>query len=63
MRSYRTVWGTLSSLLQQNMMEDSMRKRMYKYVYDWVTRLYNRNSHNTVDQLSSNKKESDTASV
>lgn len=30
---------------------------------DWVTRLYNRNSHNTVDQLSSNKKESDTASV
>ena len=38
------------------MMEDSMRKRIYIYVYDWITLLYSRNWHNIVNQLYSNKK-------
>ena len=35
-------------------MEDSMRKRMYISVYDWVTMPYSRNWH-IIDQLCSNK--------
>ena len=50
----------MSNLLGQNMMGDDMRKRIYIYthtykytyicVYDWVTLLYSRNGHNTVNQ-------------
>ena len=58
MRSYCTGQGTISNLLGQNMMEESIRKTMYVYymcvyiytyiytsiyIYDWVTMLYNRN--------------------
>ena len=45
--SNEVLLETISNLLRQNMMEDSMRKRMY----DWVTSLYSRHWHNTVDQL------------
>ena len=40
----------------QNMMEDSMRKTTYIYMYDWVTNMYRRNWHNIVNQLFFNKK-------
>ena len=38
------------------MTDDNMRKRMYVYIYDWVTLLYSRNWHNTVNQLYFDKK-------
>ena len=47
-------------LLGQNMLEDNMRKGMYICVYDWVTLLYSRNWHNTVNQLYSNNKKKST---
>ena len=33
---YYIAQGTIPNLLVQNMMEDSMRKRMCIYMYDWV---------------------------
>ena len=54
MRSYYTAWGTIYSLLGQNMIEDEQ-KNVYICVYDWVTLLYSRNSYNTVNQLYPNK--------
>ena len=38
------------------MMDDSMRKGMYTYMYDWITLLYSRNWYNTINSLYSNKK-------
>ena len=49
--------GIISNLLGENMLGDSMRKRIYMCVcvclcvYGWVTMLYSRNWHNTVNQL------------
>ena len=37
MKSCCTAQGTLSILLGQDMVDDSMGKRMYMCVYDWVT--------------------------
>ena len=33
MWSYCTAWGTRSNLLGKNVVEDSMRKRIYMYMY------------------------------
>jgi len=59
MRSDCVAQGTISISCDRHMMEDSMRKRMYIHVciciYDWVTVLYSRNWHNTVNQLHFNK--------
>ena len=46
--------GNYIQILGQTMMEDNMRK-IYIHMYDWVTMLYSRNWHNTVNQLYSNK--------
>lgn len=54
MRSNWTAQGPISSLLQKNMMEDSMRKECL-YTFDWVTILYGRNWPQTANQLYFNK--------
>ena len=68
MESYCIAQRTMSNLLEQNTMEDGMRKRIYIYIYVyiythiygcmyyWVIMLYRRNGHNTVNQLYSDKK-------
>ena len=56
MRFYCRAQGSISSLLGQTTMEDHIRKGMYIYMDDWVTLLYSRNWHNTVNQLYFNKK-------
>ena len=43
MRSYYTAEETMSNLLGWNMMKDGVRKRMYLYIYAWLTMLYSRN--------------------
>ena len=52
-RSYHRAQGTIFSLLRENMMEDSIRKRMYVCVCvkERQTVPYSRNWHNTVNQL------------
>ena len=53
MRSYCTAQGTLSSPFRARW--KTMRKRMSIYIYDWVTMLYSRNWHNTVNWLYFNR--------
>ena len=48
-KSYCTAQRTISTLLGYYMMEDRMRKSIY--MNSWVTMLYSRNWHNTVNQL------------
>ena len=48
MRSYCKAQGTISNLLEQNMMEDNIER---EYIYDWVPFLYSRNWRNIVNQL------------
>ena len=38
------------------MKENSIKKKEYTYMYDWVTLLYNRNLRNIVNQLYFNNK-------
>ena len=47
-----TELKTISNLLGQNMMEDSLKKKERICRYEWVTMLYSRNWNNTVNQLS-----------
>ena len=63
MRSYYIAQGIISSLFREDMMEGNIRKEIHThthththtyihiYMYDWVTMLYSRNWHNTVNQL------------
>ena len=51
MRPYSTAQGIISNLLGQTIMEDSMRKRMYIYMYDGITLLSAETGTTFVNQL------------
>ena len=63
MRSYCIAQGTIHTFLRKTIMEDNIRKGICECVcvcvcvcVYWVTLLYGRNWHNTINQLYFNKR-------